>query len=110
MSHFMNVDYCKSFNNKIISENLSVSKILWFSSQNSINHFTAMAITKLDVMDTFETVCACVGYLDKEGNEIDYMPASIKKLGEVTAKIQEFPGWMTDTTKCSQVFLQIITT
>ena len=63
-----------------------------------------MAITKLDVMDTFETVCACVGYLDKEGNEIDYMPASIRKLGEVTAKIQEFPGWMTDTTKCSQVF------
>lgn len=69
---------------------------------DSINHFTAMAITKLDVMDTFETVCACVGYLDKEGNEIDYMPASIRKLGEVTAKIQEFPGWMTDTTKCSQ--------
>ena len=63
-----------------------------------------MAITKLDVMDTFETVCACVGYLDKEGNEIDYMPASIRKLGEVTAKIQEFPGWMTDTTKCSKVF------
>ena len=80
------------------------SKYYGFSFQNSINHFTAMAITKLDVMDTFETVCACVGYLDKEGNEIDYMPASIKKLGEVTAKIQEFPGWMTDTTKCSQVF------
>ena len=63
-----------------------------------------MAITKLDVMDTFETVCACVGYLDKEGNEIDYMPASIRKLCEVTAKIQEFPGWMTDTTKCSMFF------
>ena len=62
-----------------------------------------MAITKLDVMDTFPTVSACVGYLDKEGKEIDYMPASIRKLGEVTAKIQEFPGWMTDTTKCSQV-------
>ena len=83
-----------------------IKNIMVFLSQKSINHFTAMAITKLDVMDTFETVCACVGYLDKEGNEIDYMPASIRKLGEVTAKIQEFPGRMTDTTKCSMIFYE----
>jgi len=67
---------------------------------DSINHFTAMAITKLDVMDTFDTVCACVGYLDRDGAEMDYMPASIRKLAEVKPKIKEFKGWKQDTTKC----------
>lgn len=65
-----------------------------------INHFTAFAITKLDVMDTFEKVCACIGYVDRDGNDIDYMPSSIKKLAEVRPKLREFPGWMCDTTKC----------
>ena len=70
---------------------------------DSINHFTAMAITKLDVMDTFDTVCACVGYLDRDGAEMDYMPASIRKLAEVKPKIKEFKGWKQDTTKCETV-------
>lgn len=67
---------------------------------DAINHFTALAITKLDVMDTFETVSACVGYEDAAGNAIDYMPSSIKKLAEVKPKLKHFPGWKCDTTKC----------
>ena len=68
-----------------------------------INHFTALAITKLDVMDTFETVAACIGYLDAAGNEVEYMPSSLKKLAEVKPKLKEFPGWKCDTTKCTTV-------
>lgn len=71
---------------------------------DQINHFTALAITKLDVMDNFETVKVCVGYKNSEtGDKVACMPGQIKQLSQVVPVYEEFPGWMNDTTKCETV-------
>jgi adenylosuccinate synthase len=68
---------------------------------DQINHFTALAITKLDVMDNFETVKVCVAYKNSEtGDKVSCMPGQIKQLSQVVPVYEEFPGWMSDTTKC----------
>ncbi|CAG5112924.1 Oidioi.mRNA.OKI2018_I69.chr2.g7088.t1.cds [Oikopleura dioica] len=68
---------------------------------DQINHFTALAITKLDVMDNFETVKVCVGYKNSgTGDKVTCMPGQIKQLSQVVPVYEEFPGWMSDTTKC----------
>ena len=60
-----------------------------------------MAITRLDILDTFEEVKICVAY-KYNGKIIDEMPASLKVLGAVEPVYETFAGWMTDTTKIRQ--------
>jgi adenylosuccinate synthase len=60
-----------------------------------MNGFTELAITKLDVLDTFEKIKVCVGYMIN-GERIDYLPETA--LQEVAQPIyEEFDGWMTST-------------
>ncbi|WIW70678.1 adenylosuccinate synthase [Anaerosinus gibii] len=54
-----------------------------------------MAITRLDILDTFDKIKMCVGYKYK-GEILDEMPASLKVLGEVEPIYETFEGWMTD--------------
>ncbi len=54
-----------------------------------------MAITRLDILDTFDKIQMCVGYKYK-GEMLDEMPASLKVLGEVEPIYETFDGWMTD--------------
>ena len=57
-----------------------------------------MAITRLDILDTFEEIKICVAY-KYNGKIIDEMPASLKVFGAVEPVYETFAGWMTDTTK-----------
>ena len=50
---------------------------------------------KSDVLDTFETIKACVAY-KVNGEEIDYFPFDIEGVEPVYV---ELPGWQTDMTK-----------
>ncbi len=60
-----------------------------------MNGFTELAITKLDVLDTFEKLKICVGYM-VNGERIDYLPETA--LQEIAQPIyEEFDGWMTST-------------
>ncbi len=60
-----------------------------------MNGFTELAITKLDVLDTFEKIKVCVGYMIN-GERIDYLPETA--LQEAAQPIyEEFDGWMTST-------------
>ncbi len=60
-----------------------------------INGFTELAITKLDVLDTFEKIKICVGYM-VDGERIDYLPETA--LQEIAQPIyEEYDGWMTST-------------
>lgn len=60
-----------------------------------MNGFTELAITKLDVLDTFEKLKVCVGYM-VNGERIDYLPETA--LQEIAQPIyEEFDGWMTST-------------
>ena len=52
---------------------------------------------KSDVLDTFETIKACVAY-KVNGEEIDYFPYDITE--GVEPVYAELPGWQTDISGC----------
>lgn len=56
-----------------------------------------MAITRLDILDTFKEIKMCVGYKYK-GELINEMPASLKVYAEVEPVYEAFEGWNTDIT------------
>ena len=56
-----------------------------------------------------EEVSVVIAYTDCEsGEEIDYMPANIKKLAKCKPVLKTFKGWKQDTTKCTTVFIFLI--
>jgi adenylosuccinate synthase len=62
-----------------------------------INGFTDIAVTKLDVLDTFETLKICTGYRVND-EIIDYVPETAMQ--EIAEPVyEEWTGWMSDTTK-----------
>ena len=59
---------------------------------------TYLALTKLDVLDNFETIPVCVAY-ELEGKRIDYFPVGddLKKAKPI---YEFFKGWKTNTSEC----------
>lgn len=65
-----------------------------------LNGMTGIAITKLDVLDSFETLKICTGYRLPDGSVVtDSMPDT-PVLNEVTPVYEEWPGWMESTEDC----------
>lgn len=63
-----------------------------------MNGVTDLALTKIDVLDTFETIKVCTGY-HIDGEYYNYLPETA--LQEKAKPIYEsFPGWLCDTTAC----------
>ncbi|MBB5021990.1 adenylosuccinate synthase [Desulfurispira natronophila] len=60
------------------------------------NGLTGLALTKLDVLDDFETIKICTGYL-VDGEKITHFPASLTKLRKVEPVYEELPGWKSST-------------
>ena len=60
-----------------------------------VNGVTQLIMMKSDVLDTFETIKACVAY-NVEGTEYSYMPYDITE--GVTPVYVELPGWKTNMT------------
>ncbi len=57
-----------------------------------------VAVTKLDVLDTLETLNVCTAY-DLDGRTITEMPADSAELSRVVPRYEELPGWCADTTE-----------
>ena len=57
-----------------------------------LNSLDELAITKLDVLDSFETVKVCVGY-EAGGTRYAQLPWHQSVLHEVTPVYEELPGW-----------------
>ena len=57
-----------------------------------------MAVTRLDILDSFDEIKMCVGY-KYEGKELNEMPASLKVLAKVEPVYETFEGWKTDISK-----------
>ena len=57
---------------------------------------TNLIMMKSDVLDSFETIKACVAY-KIDGKEVDYLPYSLE--GNIEPVYKEIPGWKTDLTK-----------
>ncbi len=65
-----------------------------------LNGMTGLAITKLDVLDAFETIKICTGYRLPSGEIItDSMPAT-PTLYQVTPVYEAWDGWLTSTADC----------
>ncbi|KAJ8366062.1 hypothetical protein SKAU_G00148930 [Synaphobranchus kaupii] len=61
-----------------------------------INGFTALALTKLDILDVFPEIKVGVAY--KVNNElIPHFPANQEVLQKVEVQYETLPGWNTDT-------------
>ena len=81
-----------------------------------LNSLTEIALTKLDVLDTFESIQLGVGYT-LNGNKVAGYPDDIELLGRVQVDYVEMKGWKTDLRQCrtfesmpreAQKFIEII--
>jgi len=57
-----------------------------------INGLTGLAVTKLDVLDTFAEIPVCVGYR-LDGEPVDSMPADVERIDRVEPVYETLPGW-----------------
>ncbi|MBR2179111.1 MAG: adenylosuccinate synthase [Selenomonadaceae bacterium] len=57
-----------------------------------------MAITRLDILDSFDKIKMCVNY-KYNGEILNEMPASLKVLAAVEPVYETFDGWKTDISK-----------
>ena len=62
-----------------------------------VNGLTSLAVTKLDVLDTFDEIRVCTGY-DVDGESHMSFPDDLGLLDRATPVYQTLPGWNTSTT------------
>jgi adenylosuccinate synthase len=62
----------------------------------AVNGIKRIIVTKLDVLDSFETIKVCVAY-DIDGRQTDCFPRTADELGRVNPVYVEMPGWMSVT-------------
>nr|CAI5825106.1 unnamed protein product [Callosobruchus analis] len=63
---------------------------------NMINGYTALCVTKLDILDTLPEIKLAVGY-SLRGKKIDYFPSNVSDLAAVEVEYLTMPGWNTST-------------
>ena len=61
-----------------------------------VNGLTGLAVTKLDVLDTFAEIPVCVGYL-LDGEAYDAMPADLERIDRMKPVYETLPGWQKPT-------------
>jgi adenylosuccinate synthase len=66
-----------------------------------LNSLSEVALTKLDVLDTFDTVRLCVAY-ELDGRRMTHLPEDQSALHHVTPVYEDLPGWSTDLTGCTE--------
>jgi adenylosuccinate synthase len=62
-----------------------------------VNGLTHLAVTKLDVLDSFESIDVCVAY-EIDGVRAENFPSSLARLERVRPVYETLPGWKSDTT------------
>jgi adenylosuccinate synthase len=67
-----------------------------------VNSLSEIAITKLDVLDSFETLKVCVAY-EADGQRYDHMPYHQSVLHDVKPVYHELPGWQTDLSGATEL-------
>ncbi|HYV97485.1 MAG TPA: adenylosuccinate synthase [Gemmatimonadaceae bacterium] len=61
-----------------------------------VNGLTALAVTKLDVLDTLDRIALCTGY-EIAGEVMEHFPGDIAVLDGITPRYEWFDGWRTPT-------------
>ena len=62
----------------------------------AVSGVNGIALTKLDVLDGFETLKICVGY-ELDGKRMDYLPTASDEQARCTPVYEEMPGWSEST-------------
>ncbi|XP_063231514.1 adenylosuccinate synthetase [Bacillus rossius redtenbacheri] len=57
-----------------------------------VNGYTALCLTKLDILDTLPELKMAVAYRSK-GKVLDHFPANAAEVGSVEVEYEKFPGW-----------------
>lgn len=69
----------------------------------AINDYDSLNLSKLDVLDTFETLKIAIAYKDPQtGEELPSFPADLTVLERVEVVYHEMPGWKSSTSKTRQ--------
>jgi adenylosuccinate synthase len=63
-----------------------------------VNGLTGLAVTKMDVLDTLDTVAICTGY-DIDGEVHTEFPGDIAALDALVPRYEWMPGWKTPTSE-----------
>ncbi len=58
-----------------------------------INGYTSAVLTRLDVLDGFETVRICTHYINEDGDVTDDFPGGVAALEKARPVFEEMPGW-----------------
>ena len=79
----------------------------WFDSvvvryAGRINGLTDLAVTKLDVLDTFDRIALCSGY-EIDGELHDEFPADLTALDRAVPKYEWVPGWQRSTADARRI-------
>jgi adenylosuccinate synthase len=67
-----------------------------------INGLTDLAVTKLDVLDTFDEVALCDGY-ELDGQTFTEFPADLSMLERAKPKYEWMPGWQRSTADARRI-------
>jgi len=67
-----------------------------------LNSLSEVALTKLDVLDTFDTVKVCVAY-EANGERFTHPPYHQSVFHQVTPVYEELPGWKTDISHATEI-------
>lgn len=62
-----------------------------------VNSISSLCLTKMDVMDTLETISVCVAYEDENGKRYDYPPADALAFERMKPIYESMPGWQSKT-------------
>jgi adenylosuccinate synthase len=79
----------------------------WFDSvvvryASRINGLTDLAVTKLDVLDTFDEIALCAGY-EIDGEVHNDFPADLTTLDRAKPKYEWLPGWKRSTADARRI-------
>ncbi len=67
-----------------------------------LNGVDSLVLTKLDILDQFEEIQVCTGYL-LDGEQIDKPPPLIEDLQRVEPVYETLPGWQASTEKIDKI-------
>ena len=64
-----------------------------------INGIESVAVTKLDVLSSFDEIKVCVAY-ELDGKTVKSFPTDVERLSRVKPVYTTLPGWKTDISSC----------
>ncbi len=67
-----------------------------------LNSLTEIALTKLDVLDSFDLVRICTGY-EIDGEPLQHYPDGLDELAAVTPVYRDLPGWQTELRSAKEI-------